>query len=173
MLGLKRPLQKLAAGGVLAGIAFLISGFVELQLEKTYPVFPEANESQIRIFNGLPCTFELQNFSGTAEQIQLNNLGLFKYSQDASLSSSKLAVLSTSAPNCESYSTNLNITAGHSDSFFIYGDKNQPSIKSYNDKIDKSKSGNPYVRVLSNLNSVKEIRFEFKNGETAKSIPND
>ncbi|CAG9803155.1 unnamed protein product [Chironomus riparius] len=173
VIGLKRPLQKLAAGGVLAGIAFLISGFVELQLQKTYPVFPGPNESQIRIFNGLPCTYELQNFTGTPESNQLNNLGLFKYSQDASLSSSKLAVLSTSAPNCESYSTNLNITAGQSDSFFIYGDKNQPSIKSFEDKIDKSKSGNPYVRVLSNLNAVNEIRFVFKNGETAKSIPND
>lgn len=172
-IGLKRPLQKLAAGGILAGIAFLISGFVELQLEKTYPVFPNANESQIRIFNGLPCNYELQNFYGTASQNQLAHLGLFKYSQNVDMNSKKLSVFSTSTPECESYSSDLNITAGHSDSFFIFGDVKNPMIKSFDDKIDKSKSGNPIVRVLSNLESVKEIRFVYQNGESAKSIPSD
>lgn len=172
-IGLKRPLQKLAAGGVLAGIAFLISGFVELQLEKTYPMFPQANESQMRIFNGLPCNYEAQNFAGAASENRLSHLGLFKYSQNIDVSSKKLAVLSTSTSQCESYSADLNLTAGHSDSFFIYGDSQRPSIKSFDDKVDKSKSGNPFVRVLSNLKAVKEIRFVYKNGETAKAISND
>jgi len=33
-IGVRRPLQKLTLGGILAGVAFLCSGIVELQLEK-------------------------------------------------------------------------------------------------------------------------------------------
>lgn len=171
--GLKRPLQKLAAGGILAGIAFLISGFVELRLEKTYPVFPRPNESQMRIFNGLPCTYELQNFSGTASDNQLSHLGLYKYSHSVNGTSSKLAVFSTSTNGCESHRSELNVTAGNSNSFFIHGDGNRPMIKSFDDKVDKSKSGNPYVRILSNLQSTNEIRLVYKNGEIAKTVTHD
>lgn len=32
-IGIRRPLQKLTIGGILAGIAFVISGLVELELE--------------------------------------------------------------------------------------------------------------------------------------------
>ena len=60
-IGIRRPLQKLAAGGYFAAIAFLISGLVEIQLEKTYPVFPEANEAQIRIFNGVDCNYSVNS----------------------------------------------------------------------------------------------------------------
>lgn len=33
LVGIRRPLQKLTLGGILAGIAFIISGVVELELE--------------------------------------------------------------------------------------------------------------------------------------------
>lgn len=33
LIGIRRPLQKLTLGGILAGVAFIISGVVELQLE--------------------------------------------------------------------------------------------------------------------------------------------
>jgi len=33
LVGIRRPLQKLTMGGILAGIAFIISGVVELSLE--------------------------------------------------------------------------------------------------------------------------------------------
>lgn len=76
-LGLRRPLQKLAAGGYLAAIAFVISGFVELQLEKTYPVFPAPNESQVRIFNGVGCNYSL---SSSVINSNLNSLDMTKFS---------------------------------------------------------------------------------------------
>lgn len=33
LIGIRRPLQKLTMGGILAGVAFIISGVVELKLE--------------------------------------------------------------------------------------------------------------------------------------------
>lgn len=173
--GIRRPLQKLAAGGILAGIAFMISGFVELQLQETYPKFPNENESQMRIFNSLSCRYELQNFSGTSLENQLNQFELYEYSQNvAALKNSvKHIVLSTAIPGCKSHEQNLTITAGNTNSFFITGSANAPKIISYDDKIDKSKSGNPFVRVLANLNSAKEVTFVNSNGETIKAVPID
>ncbi|KAG5684395.1 hypothetical protein PVAND_013630 [Polypedilum vanderplanki] len=171
--GIKRPLQKLTVGGLLAAIAFIISGFVEIQLEKTYPSYPSIHESQMRVFNGIPCIFEMQNFSGTSSENRLEPFNVFKYTQVVDERSQKLTVLATNTPGCSSYSEKLNIQAGKSNSFFITGIANNLTIKSFNDKIDKSKSGNPYVRVLANLNSIKVIKFIDKNGENVKTIGSD
>ena len=36
-VGIKRPLQKLTLGGILAGLAFLVSGIVELNIQVSFP----------------------------------------------------------------------------------------------------------------------------------------
>lgn len=58
---LKSPLQKIVTGGVLLAIAFVISGVVELILEKTYPVPPTTEFSRLAFHNGLPnnCLLDL------------------------------------------------------------------------------------------------------------------
>lgn len=157
--GLRRPLQKLATGGILAGIAFLISGIVELKLEMTYPVHPSPGESQMRIFNGVPCTFEVQNVQGSAARNTLESAGMFRYSQEAKGSNSKYIVFATASPGCSAFSNDLKIASGRVDSFFINGDASSPQIKSFEDQIEKSRSGNTIIRVLANLKDVKEIRF--------------
>lgn len=68
------------------GVAFFVSGLLELRLEQTYPVQPRAGEGQLRIFNGQPCGFKLQttllkhpeiklepNAAWTDKHILLNN----------------------------------------------------------------------------------------------------
>lgn len=167
--GLRRPLQKLATGGILAGIAFMISGFVELQLEKTYPVFPSPNESQMRIFNGVPCSFEVQNFPGSAAKNYLAPLNAFKFTQPVNVSSTKYVVFSTATRDCTTLSKDLIVTGGSANSFFITGNPSAAEIQSFDDKIDKSKSGNPFVRVLANVNEVKEIKFlDVESSEVSK-----
>ena len=47
------PLQRMATGGFLACIAFVISGCLELQLQKTYPVLPGPNQMVFGVYNGL------------------------------------------------------------------------------------------------------------------------
>ena len=42
---LKKPLQRMVAGGLFNAAAFLISGFLELQLVKTYDKVPQIGES--------------------------------------------------------------------------------------------------------------------------------
>lgn len=54
------PLRKMALGMLLCGAAFAMSGILELELEKTYPVLPREHESQVRIFNGQSCDFHIE-----------------------------------------------------------------------------------------------------------------
>jgi solute carrier family 15 (oligopeptide transporter), member 1 len=169
IIGIKRPLQKLAGGMILAGIAFTLSGFVELELEKTYAKFPALNESNMRIFNGIPCTFELQNFAGSASENRLEPSGMFKFTQMANVSDKKYAAFSTSTPGCVSLNNDLSIQGGHSNSFFITGSPQSPKIMNFSEQIDKSRSGNPFVRVLANLNAVKEIKF-VNDGKVVKNL---
>lgn len=53
---LDTPLKKLTIGGLLAALSFVVSGIVEIELEKTYPVLPSSGISQVRIFNTMNCT---------------------------------------------------------------------------------------------------------------------
>lgn len=170
-IGLRRPLQKLAAGGILAGIAFLVSGFVELQLEKTYPVFPQPTESQVRIFNGVPCNFSISSSLGDSSNSLLSALQMNQFSVTADHNSTSALALTTSSPGCANINDNLSLQPGRSNSFFISGESASPNIQNYEEKIDKTKSGYPSVRVLSNLGPSKLIKFlNNKDGES-KSVP--
>jgi solute carrier family 15 (oligopeptide transporter), member 1 len=181
-IGLSRPLQKLAAGGYLAALAFLISGLVEIQLEKTYPQFPAANEAQIRIFNSIGCNYSMKS---TRFNEEIGALDMSKFSTEVD---GKLTEMVTfggeswfrsesqranskrffigSSPDCSQFSTNFTVYPGNSTSFFISGSPVSPSFRSFHEDIDKTKTGYPRVRVLFNSNSSKSITFKnTKDGE--------
>ncbi|XP_064091461.1 solute carrier family 15 member 2-like isoform X2 [Macrobrachium nipponense] len=52
---LKRQLPRMFVGGLLAGIAFVVSGMLELKLESTYPVPVGQGEARLSFINTLPC----------------------------------------------------------------------------------------------------------------------
>lgn len=52
---LKKPLQRLACGGVLAAVSFIVSACIWLAIEAKNPILPSAGNGQIRIYNTLPC----------------------------------------------------------------------------------------------------------------------
>lgn len=167
--GLRRPLQKLAAGGILAAIAFTISGFVELQLETTYPVFPQPNESQVRIFNGASCNYSISSSLVESSDLNLNFLGMKQFSVISDSNETKEFKLTTVNPACKNVDGELKLQPGHSNSFFISGDSSS-SFKSFEEKIDKTKSGYPMLRVLASLDSVKEIKFYNEKSKELKVI---
>ena len=49
------PLQRKGVGGLLAALAFVISGIVELNLEPTYAKIPEKGHTHLNFINTLPC----------------------------------------------------------------------------------------------------------------------
>jgi len=57
---LKKPLQRMTVGGILTAASFFISGFLELELQKTYANVPTELESHIFVVNSLPCNISVQ-----------------------------------------------------------------------------------------------------------------
>lgn len=168
-LGFKRPLQKLATGGILAGIAFLISGIVELQLEKTYPVFPEPNESQTRIYNAVKCNYTFSTPS--LGVLNLDSLGMQKISIKTESNISKTFSFLTTSPGCSNVEQTFNIQPNHANSFFISGDSQSPAVQTFSEKVDKTRSGYPAIRLLSSAANVKLIRFMNSQGEISVEVP--
>jgi len=52
---LKKPLQRIAVGGILTAFSFFVSGFLELKIEKTYEVIPKLGESHLHVMNTINC----------------------------------------------------------------------------------------------------------------------
>ncbi|NXH26130.1 S15A1 protein, partial [Myiagra hebetior] len=56
------PLKKMTVGMFLASMAFVAAALVQVQIDKTYPVFPAAGQTQIRLINlgAAPATVQFQ-----------------------------------------------------------------------------------------------------------------
>jgi solute carrier family 15 oligopeptide transporter 1 len=57
---LKKPLQRMTVGGLLTAASFFLSGFLEIELQKTYAKIPTALESHMYVVNSLPCNISVQ-----------------------------------------------------------------------------------------------------------------
>ncbi|XP_061378372.1 peptide transporter family 1-like [Danaus plexippus] len=158
---LTNPLHKLTLGGVLAALAFVFSGIVEIYIKPTYPVLPEPGFSQLRIYNGNPCSISILNDQQnimytipslshfTNKQMNVKNTTEVRFRFDGSCIEAKDEIFSLE--------DNMAI------SFFISGN----NIERFKENVDKSKSGLPVVRFLltdhidtSNLSLFNEIHKE-------------
>lgn len=170
--GLKTPLQKLTTGGILAALAFLISGFVELELQKTYPVLPTEHEGQLRIFNGMQCEYKIISNIPGHDIFNLKPLQLFE-EKHLNLSDDhfgyKLDFESTDPDNCPKFlAANVEIQRKKAISYFMKTKKNYPQVlelMQYEDNPDKGSKGYPIVRVLSNTKDGHDIQFKELAGD--------
>ncbi|NWR88088.1 S15A1 protein, partial [Furnarius figulus] len=84
------PLRKMTVGMFLASMAFVAAALVQVQIDKTYPVFPAADQTQIRLMNlgDLPATvqFQPQLQRMDVEPKTATNYMIFKTSELQSLS---------------------------------------------------------------------------------------
>ncbi|NXK49910.1 S15A1 protein, partial [Chauna torquata] len=79
------PLRKITVGMFLAGLAFIAAALVQLQIDKTLPVFPAAGQSQIKIINlgadNATVTFEPQLLNVSVESLEWTDYRTFETSQ--------------------------------------------------------------------------------------------
>lgn len=166
IIGIRRPLQKLTAGGILAGVAFVISGIVELKLETTYPVLPSAGEFQLRIFNGVPnCDYTFRTNLTDFSEITVKSMGYFE-EKHIPVQPINVPGYSKSSPDCPNLSLggDYKFSDKTAHSFFI----NSKGLLHYEDEVDKPDRGNPVVRTLASVNGIKTIRWlEVSRGYTA------
>lgn len=158
-IGIRRPLQKLTLGGCLAGVAFIVSAILEIQLSKTYPIIAEAGESQLRIFNGMPCQYSVTtnipnhaNFvigsmeAFTERHIAVENRRSFTYS------------MTSSDPACSetTFAGDFNLESAKAVSYFM----NRNQMIEFDDDPEKAANGYPVVRVLANTETERTISFQ-------------
>ncbi|XP_057341668.1 peptide transporter family 1-like isoform X1 [Microplitis mediator] len=140
------PLKKMVTGGFLAGLAFIVSGIVELQLEKTYPVLPSSGLAQLRLFNPNNCdigiklnnnqSFDISPFA-MWQDTNINTIGDKSIEYEANFSKCGFEKLNRGL---------LNLTEKKAMSYALIPDS---SPYEYQDHVNKTEIGNPAVRVLT------------------------
>ncbi|XP_053950502.1 peptide transporter family 1 isoform X1 [Anastrepha ludens] len=146
-LGIKRPLQKLTLGGLLAAIAFVLSAFLEVKLNEVDPLPPAAFGSHLRIYNGMPCAYRFASGLPNRPSV-IEPLGLW---EDKTLSVPKPQAYpfnATSASDrCKNFSGTFRLAPGKETSYFISNE----GVQEFLDSAAKPKLGNPMVRILLNV----------------------
>lgn len=62
---LKKPLQRMAVGGIITALSFFASGFLELRMQETYAKIPAEGFSNVHVMNSIPCMVSVQLHNGT------------------------------------------------------------------------------------------------------------
>lgn len=157
-IGIRRPLQKLTIGGILAGVAFLISAFVEITLQKTYAVVPGAGEAQMRIFNGRNCDYTFNTDIPDHESFVLKSLETFEERYIKMEQENVSFAFNAQSLNCEDESGVFELMEGTSGSFFMQGTAEEnATTHAYFDNTQKSRIGWPKLRILSNIQSADDF----------------
>ncbi|XP_017472601.1 PREDICTED: peptide transporter family 1-like [Rhagoletis zephyria] len=173
LVGIRRPLQKLTLGGIFAGIAFIASGLLELQLEKTYPVLPSAGNAQLRVYNGELCdysiTTNLTNFN-----FDVASLNMYKNSTDIGSEGFlyvRFDVTSKSA-SCDSFASQTFIFNSSTSHYLFLNSNNtaQPLVWGV-DTISKPSRGYPLGRTLANVEPSRQIDWKNKKGAIQHTEP--
>lgn len=162
---LKKPLQRLVAGGVLAAVAFIITACISLAIEAENPILPTATNGQLRIYNTLNCKMELKlstpNVLGV-DNIKINNLDYYQQI-DISLTNGNALIELNEISNCLTAANkkfNFELKPETSTGYYVSNDK----FVNIKDDIDKSDNGYPKFRVLMD----KPLNFDIIDEEGIK-----
>lgn len=152
-VGIKRPLQKLTLGGLLAAAAFMISGFVELKLEDSYPVLPKFDESQLRIYNVMPCDYDFISEIPRHNNFTVRSMSKFenKHIENPDFRGFVLEAHSSQATLCPSFQEFVRLAPGEARSYFIKNADGRAHLVDYVENPEKPKDGVPRLRLLPNV----------------------
>ncbi|XP_070494679.1 peptide transporter family 1-like [Chironomus tepperi] len=167
LIGIRRPLQKMALGGVFAGIAFLCSMFIETKIKATYPILPEDGFSQFRMYNAMNCDYNVvTTIKGSARRFQVESNGYFEaLSVPVNGSSQEFYYkLTSQTENCEAFEGFGYLSSKTANSFLITQNGTKTIIKDFEDDPDKSRDGKPAIRVLTNLKSLSQVKLLDRDG---------
>ncbi|CAG7723351.1 unnamed protein product [Allacma fusca] len=154
---LKKPLQRLTVGGVFAAIAFIISGLVELQLYKTYPVELSSGQSHLHFVNMAPMNLTGQLYSspgdnpvGSPFELPSNDnyiLGVLDEGNYTAKFAGYKDEMTFQLFN-EEASTILITGDTQGIQFTLPTASNKDSETGAGDTLEKTSEGNPYIRVI-------------------------
>ncbi|CAG9793689.1 unnamed protein product [Diatraea saccharalis] len=148
---LSNPLHKLSLGMVLAAIAFIVAGAVEIYISTTYPQLPKPGHTQMRIFNGNNCSVTIHSTSLNISHIIAP---LTKYTnKDIKLTKSEYKIFDISGSCVQKRRASLLLEENQAISFFLDGEQ----VRRFTDNVYKSRSGLPVVRFLKTHRTLPNI----------------
>lgn len=150
-IGLRTPLRILSVGGFLASLSFVAAAFVELNLEKTYPILPSKDFAQLRVFNTLDCNVTV-TIHDPELSIALKSMDMWEDRYIEAKGQRELSYEADFSICDKAGITQLNKTRGEisvSENQAISWAITQDGLSySYEDSIDKSDTGDPLIRGL-------------------------
>ncbi|XP_068139685.1 peptide transporter family 1 [Drosophila tropicalis] len=166
LVGIRRPLQKLTMGGILAGVAFIISGVVELSLEKTYPTLPSAQNVHLRVFNAENCayTFTTTQLNGLSFEVGPHEVYTNKdVYVDGSVNLQY--TISSTNPDCYNFGTGSHTLTDATAWSLILNSVNQTGAAFWEkDFANKPSDGHPLVRNIANIEPTSKIIWRTTKG---------
>ncbi|XP_016996958.2 peptide transporter family 1 isoform X1 [Drosophila takahashii] len=160
LVGISRPLQKLTMGGILAGIAFIISGVVELNLEKTYPDLPYSQNIQLRIFNPENCAYTFTSNLEGVESVTVPSLNAYTNKELYVPSSLNLVYSLTSQdPACTNNVVGATKTLTDKKAWSLFLNPTNISTSHFweEDFVDKPSESHPLIRNVANVPQTQTI----------------
>ncbi|EDX01261.1 peptide transporter family 1 isoform X3 [Drosophila yakuba] len=151
--GIRRPLQKLTIGLLLAALGFFLSAGLEMKMEQAaYRATPtEPDMSHLRIYNGMPCRYEISSAVGQKTETQrfIEPLNVW---EDLSLQMAKSNEYAFRAQpvsgDCPAITGKLHLQPGKSVSYFLAQDKLVKFADEF--QLAATDTGHTSVRTLLN-----------------------
>lgn len=156
---------------ILAGLAFLISGFVELKLEAGYPIIPGPSQTQIRIFNGLNCPYNFQTNLPEDNAFELGPMDVFERKIiQLDGTNGKFNLKATGVGACGDFEGNFELKDAKATSYFLTNKLGKPEMIAYEESPDKPKKGFPVIRILLTSNDTREVSLKHLNKDIVRSF---
>ncbi|GFY77018.1 peptide transporter family 1 [Trichonephila inaurata madagascariensis] len=161
---LKKPLQRIAVGGFLSALAFVFTGFVELNLEGASPVFPGPGLTELTIINNSPCNVQI-HFGNSSEMV----LRSFKATIVNDLTIGKEMSWEFVPENCtasQSITSQFNTTSPI-ESMMIFLQNNELQIMKNTDSKQRADDGDPKIRLYFSTD------YEFSSNQSSFELRGD
>lgn len=143
---------------------------MEINLAKTYPVLPNANEGQLRMFNGKSCDYSFSSnirdqntFSLRANEVFEQKFIKVDGEQGTSFTWKIESATPAACQQDVGVTKTFYLPEKSARSFFFLGatNENAPQVNAsiFEDSAEKSRNGRPLIRVLANIQDNTEIRL--------------
>ncbi|XP_070799307.1 solute carrier family 15 member 1 [Pituophis catenifer annectens] len=160
------PLRKMTVGMLLAALAFVVAAVVQVEIDKTLPVFPSENQFQVKIIN-LGDT--KANIATAGESISLSPFNATEYITYEMKTSNNIDI---SYPNGSLIKSLINMEKQRHTLVI----KNKPKIEAHlsiDGITEKPEQGNNMIRFINSLDSTINITMgDVVFGEVNSSITN-
>lgn len=156
---------------ILAGLAFLISGFLELKLEAGYPIVPGQSQSQIRIFNGLNCPYNFQTNLPDDKSFELGPMELFERKIIPLTGTNNTFTLNATAiGTCGNFEGHFELKNAEATSYFLTKRLGKTEMIGYEESPDKPRKGFSVMRILLTSNDTREVSLKHLDKDISRTF---